>query len=505
MERRLQSSWSKWKKQSQSLQSLGRGVMLLAAVSTASVSGLAYELPNVPPAPIERGLVQQLQAMSKGIEQVADHAKKAIVYVSISKQARQQRGLVNPLEEFFFGPRFRDRGREGRRQPQPRQQEGVGSGFIVDLDKGYIVTNNHVIEDADEISLKLGNGETYDGKIVGRDPNTDIAVVQIKDSKYKRQGLAALSFADSDKVGMGQFVVAIGAPFRLEATLSFGVVSALGRDNLRLTRIGDFIQTDAAINPGNSGGPLLDMFGKVIGVNTAIYSPSGGYAGIGFAVPSNITKNIALQLINDGKVTRGYLGVTLKELDKDLAAGFDLPKGVTGALVTQVSDDSPAKDADLEEGDIIAEVNGKSIESVGDLVKTIGLIKPGTKTKLGYYRDGKKRSITIKIGAFPDQETRLASANEQSKVGVVVAAMNDELRSRYGIESRQGVIIVETEPGSRAERAGLREGDAILQVNRQKVTSPRQALNLMKGKKNIILRIERQGSYDFIALNMSRD
>ena len=245
--------------------------------------GFSYEIPRAPANTNVSSNIKALQQMSEGISELAANANKAVVFVSISKTIKGMPfGEINPFE-FFFGPQFRG---HPRGQAPERKQKGVGSGFIIDLKKGLILTNNHVIEGADEISLKLANGETYDGKVLGRDKNTDVAVVKIKDKKYNRKGLGVLNLADSKKTKVGQFVIALGAPFGLEASLSFGVISALGRGNLQITNLGNFIQTDAAINPGNSGGPLLNMDGQVIGINTAIYSRSGSSAGIGFAVPA---------------------------------------------------------------------------------------------------------------------------------------------------------------------------------------------------------------------------
>ena len=335
--------------------------LIMVALFSTGLPVYAYELPKGGRAPLDQEAVSHIAKISKGISTIASHAQKGVVFVSVSKTIK---GLpfnyVNPFD-FFFGDPFRGGGGQPDRAPEQRQ-EGVGSGFFVDLDKGYILTNNHVIEGADEIHLKLANGLSYDGKVVGRDKNTDVAIVQITDEKFKRRDLVALSLMEnSDSVEVGELAIALGAPFGLEASISLGVVSAIGRGNLSITALGNFIQTDAAINPGNSGGPLLNTKSEVIGVNTAIYSKSGGYNGIGFAIPANLVREVANQLINKGKVERGYLGVILSEIDPQFTEELGIPEGTKGVLIRSVEPDSQAAKAGMEAGDVVTAVDGRAV------------------------------------------------------------------------------------------------------------------------------------------------
>lgn len=481
-------------------------ILIFAGMSALVTSPLsAYSLPPAPAASnIEN--TEVLQRLSKGIAAIARDANEAIVFVSVYKTAEGlPRGMVDPFE-FFFGPgrRFPNEQQQDR---APRREGGLGSGFFVDLEKGYIVTNNHVVQGADEIQLKLANGLSYEGKIVGRDPNTDIAVVQVKDTKFNRKGLRALSIGDSEKVEVGDFVVALGAPFGLEASLSFGVVSALGRGNLDITRLGNFIQTDAAINPGNSGGPLLDVSGQVIGVNTAIYSRSGAYNGIGFAVPSNLARNVAEQLINSGYIRRGYLGVYLQPIDEDLRGGLNIPANVKGgALVARVAAGGPADKAGIEPGDVVTTVNNQEMKNSSEIVNTIGLMKPGTTVDLAVWRDGKKRDLKLTIGQHPDDEAggaRTASASEQDKArpfGMSISNWSKDLQSRFNFESKNGAVVTQVEPDSGAERSGLRPGDVILKADDKAVENADAFRRLTKGKAKVLVWIERATEYYFVQL-----
>jgi serine protease Do len=468
-----------------------------------SPGGFAYELPDGDSTAHMQAAreTENLQGLSRGISAIAKSANKALVFVSISKTVKGvPMGMVDPFE-FFFGP-----GRGGQPEQAPQQkQEGLGSGFFVDLEKGYIITNNHVVEGADEITLKLANEETYPGIVVGRDENTDVAVVQVKDKNFKRAGLDALMLDNSDNLGVGEFVVALGAPFGLESSLSFGVVSALGRGNLQITKLGNFIQTDAAINPGNSGGPLIGMSGKVVGVNTAIFSRSGGYAGIGFAVPANLARRIANRLINDGKVERGYIGVGLQSLDEELSQSLGLPKGSTGTLVRQVLEDGPAGKAGLEPGDVIVSADGSKIVRDSDLQNTIGLKKPGDRVEITYYRNGKPRTVQVRIEKFPDGEKISSTEGEEresapDESGLRVENNSSAYQKKFHLESKGGAVIVAVKRNSAAERSGLQAGDLILSVNGTRVRDAAAARSLLDRSGRLLLRIEREGEYFFVPL-----
>lgn len=496
-----------------SLSSLG---LLMGSLGDVGY-GQAYKLPQAPPATTTEN-AQILQKISKGVATIAKQANQAIVFVSIYKDVKgMPPGMIDPFE-FFFGPRGprqphedppHNRGGRGPQpQPQGRREGGVGSGFFVDLNRGYILTNNHVVQDADEIQLKLANGQSYEGKIVGRDQNTDVAVVQVKDPKFDRKGLASLAIGDSEAVEVGDFVLALGAPFGLEASLSFGVVSAIGRGNLDITKLGNFIQTDAAINPGNSGGPLLDMTGQVIGVNTAIFSKSGAYNGIGFAVPSNLVRSIADQLISSGKIQRGFLGVGLQPIDKELQTSLGLPDGVQGgALVAWVQKGSPASQAGIEPGDVITEVNGVNMKVHSEIVNTIGLMKPGTKVQLTIYRDGKKRAESVTIGQHPEDIAQgkadqgpKGSSDKNQVFGMTVSNFSEELGNQYNLESKSGALITNVEPDGAADRAGLRAGDLILKVDNKKVQNAGDFYRMIKGKPKSLIWIERAGQFYFVQL-----
>lgn len=485
--------------------------LLASLLVTAPIS--AYQVPAAPGTSSEEN-IQLLQKISKGVSAIAKDASKAIVFVSVYKNVQSMpMGMIDPFE-FFFGPRGpggqfpdpRDPRGGGGGGPQ-RREGGLGSGFFIDLKQGYILTNNHVVSEADEIEVKLANGETYEAKIVGRDPNTDVAVVKVKKDDFNRNGLAQLALANSDRVAVGDFVIALGAPFGLEASLSFGIVSAIGRGNLDITRLGNFIQTDAAINPGNSGGPLIDMYGQVIGVNTAIYSRSGGYNGIGFSVPSNLVRTISEQLINEGRIQRGYLGVLLQPIDEDLQKGLNLPNEIKGgALVARVVDGGPADKGGLEAGDVITEVNGQVMKEHSAIVNAIGLMKPGSKVQLKYYRDGKSKVTSVTIDKHPDDERiddQRGSGRGDSKdmpFGMGVTNLTNNLRSQYRLESKVGAVVTDVQTDSAADRAGLRPGDCILKVDGKKIENADQFKKAIKGKNRLLVWIERSGEFYFVTL-----
>lgn len=477
--------------------------VLIGTSTLNSGSSFGYSLPDNPH-PIEKiENTETLQRMSKGIASIAKQANQAIVFVSVYKTAEGlPRGTVDPFE-FFFGPGRKYPGEQ--EQPQ-RREGGLGSGFFVDLEKGYIITNNHVVQSADEIQLKLSNGLTYEGTIVGRDQNTDIAVVQVKDPKFNRKGLTALNIGNSDQVEVGDFVVALGAPFGLEASLSFGVVSALGRGNLDITKLGNFIQTDAAINPGNSGGPLMDTSGKVIGVNTAIYSRSGAYNGIGFAVPSNLVKNVAEQLVTTGYIKRGYLGVYLQPFDDDLRGGLNLPDSVKGgALVARVAGGSPADKAGITPGDVVSAVNGTDMKNSSEIVNTIGLMKPGSTVEMAVWRDGKRKDVKVNIGQHPDDDTSnnktvAVQPDKDLPFGMNIANRTKDLASKFGITSKSGAVVTQVQRDGAAERSGLKPGDIILKADGKKVDSADSFRKITQGKSKVLVWIERATEFYFVQL-----
>ncbi len=360
--------------------------------------------------------------------------------------------------------------------PRAEPQRGAGSGVIVSED-GYILTNNHVVQNADKIEVTLDNGKTHKATVVGTDPDTDLAVIKIE-----AENLPALTFADSNAIEVGDTVLAVGNPFGLGQTVTSGMVSALGRATMGLA-YEDFIQTDAAINPGNSGGALVDTNGRLVGINTAILSRSGGFQGIGFAIPANLARNVMQQLATDGKVTRGFLGVFLDELTPELAEQFGLEENTKGVLISDVSEDTPAEKAGLEHGDIIVSVNGRSYNSLRELRFAVANLRPGEEAEFKIIRDGDEKTIDVEIGSRDGDVAALNpnvdKADEGSLNGVQVANLDPRLRRQYGVQSRtQGALIVEVDPESASYEAGLRPGMVILEINRQRVTDADEAVQL---------------------------
>jgi len=486
-----------------SIHCFGRYLLSLAFCLNAATSLAApYTLPGNGEKPLNDENIQLLQKISKGVSTVAKHAEKAVVFVSVYKTVRGlPPGMIDPFEFFFGNP---NGGMQRRGEPrQQRREEGLGSGFIIDLSQGYIMTNNHVVQDADEIQLKFPNGDTHEAKIVGRDPNTDIAIVQVKEKSFNKSGLSQLVLGNSDTVDVGDFAVAVGAPYGLEASVSFGIISAIGRGSLSITQMGNFIQTDAAINPGNSGGPLLNASGQVIGMNTAIYSRSGGYNGIGFAVPSNLVRRIAEQLIGGGKVTRGYIGVGLQPIDSELQKSLNLPKDSGGTLVARVVDGGPADKAGIEPGDVITSVNKKSVKNESEAINAIGLMSPGTSVNITIVRNGKTREVVAKIGEYPSDDVQVAKTKsgnrEDTAYGLSLQKLTPEKRQQFNLDSKQGLLVISVAEGSEGERVGLQVGDLIMAVNNKPVTDTQNFKSLIKQSgARVLLRIERAGQYFFV-------
>ncbi len=421
------------------------------------------------------------ELISKSFTNVAKKATPAVVFVKVEGVASEDEfsgapGFQNPFDPFgddlfnrFFGMPF-----QGRPQkPQPQQSQG--SGFLVSAD-GYIMTNNHVIKGADKISVVLNDGRELDATVVGCDSHTDIAVLKV-DGK----DLPFLTLGNSDTLDVGEFVIAIGSPFQLEASLTVGVVSAKGRQNLKITDLEDFIQTDAAINPGNSGGPLLNLKSEVVGINTAIVSRSGGYMGIGFAIPSNMVTNIMNQIMDNGVVTRGFLGVSLQPVDKDIADAFALDKA-EGVLISDVVKDSPADKAGIKQGDIILEYNNIPVKSLGSFRNEISLMRPGTTLDLKINRKGNIVMIRATLGTASDNNTSL---------GLEVQNLNPELAKQMGLNpNEEGVVITKVKPGSPSAMAGMHPGFIILAVNHKKISNStefNEAVNESQNKKRVLI------------------
>ena len=427
-----------------------------------------------------------LKQASKAFSSVAKKAAPAVVFIKVEKTIGT--GGAVPFgnsDPFGF---FNDR------QPREYHQMGQGSGFIISKD-GYILTNNHVVGDADTITVKLSDGRQFKARRIGGDEKSDVAVIKIDGNN-----LPILPLGNSDELEVGEWVIAIGNPFGLAETLTFGIVSAKGRNTVGINDYEDFIQTDAAINPGNSGGPLINLEGQAVGINSAIFSSTGGSVGIGFAIPINMARSIKDQLLRDGKVTRGQLGVIIGELTPELADYFGT-SNLKGVLVSEVMKGSPAERAGLEAGDIILKINNLEVEGIGQLRNTIAMITPGTKVELLIYRNGKEKPVTVSIAELSDTIVQTsaseAGASElPSKLGLTVEDLTVETRRYYGLQPGEGVVVSNVAPESRAFEAGIRQGTMIISVNRQKVGSVQEFGKALKasvetGKVLLLIRDQR--------------
>jgi Do/DeqQ family serine protease len=448
------------------------GVLFLLLVLSLSCAQAA--LPNVT---VEGKPFPSLAPMLKQVN-------PAVVNISTFSRREQQ---YNPLLNDPFFRRFFDLPEEFESEPQvpEKRQQSAGSGVIVDADDGIVMTNYHVIRNADEVFVSLIDGRNLEAEVVGTDPQLDIAIL-----KVEADDLTEVRIADSSRLEVGDFVVAIGNPFGLGQTVTTGIVSALGRSGLGIEGYENFIQTDASINPGNSGGALVNLAGELVGINTAIISPAGGNVGIGFAIPANMAKASMAQIIEFGEVRRGQIGVGIQDITPDLREAFNLEKGQFGVLVTNVFDDTPAAEAGLKTGDIIVEVDGRETRSAAQLRSRIGIKKIGDEVLLTFLRDGKRMQREVNIGA--------ASSS--------VAKTEDlpELLAGLRIDNNpdgDGVLVVGLDPNSPAAYSGLRPGDVIVGTNKRRVRdieSFRAALRL--SDPSILLRVERNGGSLYIVI-----
>jgi len=403
-----------------------------------------------------------LRALEDAFVSVADRVTPAVVNVSVKAKRTAPEGESSEREERFrefFGPEFFERYFR-RRQPH-EDARSTGSGVIVDP-RGYILTNNHVVESAGSVEVRLSDDRKFPAAIVGRDPKTDLAVLKIDAAGG---ALPVAPLGDSDKLRAGQWAIAIGNPFGLDRTVTIGHISATGRTHVGVAAYEAFIQTDASINPGNSGGPLLNIEGKVIGINTAIVSSGQG---IGFSIPINMARDIMTQLISTGKVVRGWLGIVIQELTPELAESFGVKRD-GGVLVADVTKDSPAESAGLKPGDIIVEFNGQAIKDVTDLQKRVAAVEPGRGTPLVVMRDKVSTPLTVKVGEQPGEETAAAPRPKEETLGLTVEPLDPDASRRFKLTAKSGVVVTDVVPGSSGDQAGIRPGDAILEVNRQPV------------------------------------
>jgi serine protease Do len=415
------------------------------------------------------------------------------IFVELSDRVKPAVVNISPAPIRTSEPNSKTPPRRGERAPNA---PGSGSGVIIDK-KGYIVTNNHVVGDAEEVEVRLSDRRKLIGKVIGKDPDTDLAVVKVETSG----DLPVVSFGDSTKVKVGQWVIAVGNPFGLDRTVTIGVVSALGRENVNLSRYEDFIQTDASINPGNSGGPLFNIRGEAIGINTAIINFAQG---IGFAIPSNMVQQVTAQLIAKGKVTRGWLGVGIQPVTDDLASKFGVKEG-EGVLVNEVFDGDPAAKAGIQPGDVIIKVEGKPVDTPQTLSRLVAAIPPGKKAELQVIRDGKIRNLAVELGERKEEAVvaSIPKTAPESMLGIDVQDLTAELAERFKIKDEKGVLVTKVETGSAAEQEGLREGDLIREVNRERIDNVDQfksSISKLKKEESVLLRVIREGRAFYVVL-----
>ena len=446
--------------------------------------------------------------------------KPAVVNISTSGKVRNRSTVERPNFQFppgspfedFFDRFYGDRDfshNEGRkkRQPPARKTQALGSGFIIS-DDGYVVTNNHVIENADEIEVITQDGTHYPATLKGTDSKTDLAVLKIESKKP----LPYVEFGDSDRARVGDWILAIGNPFGLGGTATTGIISARGRD-INTGPLDDYLQIDAPINRGNSGGPLFDTSGRVIGINTAIYSPNGGSVGIGFAIPSSMAKSVITQLKNKGHVDRGWLGVQIQTVTDDLAESLGLDEK-QGALVADVVKDSPAERAGVKVGDVILGFNGKPVKKMRDLPRLVADIEAGSKIHMLVLRNGKEKSLTASIGESPADE-QVASLevgrtdSETPTLGLSLASLTDDRRRQYRIDKKtNGVLVVKVDRAGPAAEKGVRTGDVIKKVGSTVVTKPQDVIDAVKklgdsDRVTVLLLLTRDGNDQFIAIRLT--
>ncbi len=464
---------------------LGLALLLTTGLSP---TGSAYAKDKV----ISQESSKLLGKLSDALAEVAEVARPAVVNISTTSTVTMEENPMfnDPFFRRFFGDQF-DHG-----QKRKFKSSALGSGVIVSAD-GYILTNNHVVKGADEIKVILYDKREFKGKIVGTDPRTDLAVVKIQ-----AKDLPTVKIGDSGKLKTGDVVLAIGNPFGLNQTITMGIVSAVGRSNIGLADFEDFIQTDAAINPGNSGGALVNTNGELVGINTAIFSTSGGYMGIGFAIPSDMARSVMDSIIKHGKVIRGWLGVSIQNLTPELAKSLGM-KETAGALVGGVEKDSPADKAGMKRGDLIIQFGGKKVEDPTGLRNMVAGSAPGTKAEIKVVRDQKEQALTVTLGEFQEKKTAKKIDYNNALKGITVQELTPSLRDRMGIpENVNGVIIANISEDSPAQEA-LQMHDVIMEVNRKAITNFSdydQAVSKIGEKDSVLLLIYRDGASIYITI-----
>ena len=468
--------------------------------------------------PLSTAQAKTFENAPSSFADIVEDLLPAVVNISSTQKLEEPEDFPE-LPQFPDGSPFQDFFEDfmERRNGMPlAPQASLGSGFVIDAEQGYIITNNHVVRDADEVRVTFHDDETLTAEVIGTDDKTDLAVIKV-DTKEKK--LTAVNFGNSDILRVGDWIVAIGNPFGLGGTVTAGIVSARQRD-INAGPYDDFIQTYASINRGNSGGPMFDLKGEVIGINTAIFSPSGGSVGIGFAIPSALAQPVIDQIIKFGRTRRGWLGVRIQQVTEEIAESLSLAKA-TGALVATVTPDGPADKAGLKAGDIILEINGKKVTEMRELPRLVAESSIDSDAEITYWRDSQKGTTKVKIGELEKaEEEGLVSSGEDEKpaeglevdsVGLSLNKITDMMRRDYAIPNTvDGVVISTVEPKSEAAKKGLFEGDVIVEINQQAVNDPEKAKSIIEkagenGRPSVLLLVNREGEVRFLALKLKTD
>jgi serine protease Do len=444
---------------------------------------------------------------SDAFEKASQKVNPSIVPIFAKQVVEVQNPFAFPTDPFrdFFGDDFFKRFFGTPPEQQKQTVHSLGSGVIVATD-GYILTNNHVVDGAEELTVVLADKKKYPAKLIGTDPQTDMAVIKINATD-----LTAATLGNSDEVKVGQWVIAVGNPFQLMHTVTAGIISAKGRSQMGLADYEDFIQTDAAINPGNSGGALADLDGNVIGINTAINSPSGGNVGIGFAIPINMASQVMQALISKGKVTRGYVGLLLQDLDEDLAKAMKL-KNSQGVLVGDVTAGGPADKAGIKRGDVIIEIDGKKVENSFQLRNIVAQAKPGTSVTFTLIREGQQIQVKVLLGERPRElgagrptEEKQPKEQTYQKLGISAQTLTPDIAEQLGYKNQEGVVIIDVAGGSPAEDAGLQQGDLIMEINQVKIRTIQNfktVLDRLKSGDSAALLIRRGENTFYVAIQI---
>ena len=460
--------------------------IMTCVIAIMAVGIIAFNAPSVQADDSQDAAIAKLHQQSQAFVQVAKRTTPAVVHISVVRSVSMPN---NGFEFFRNHPFFRDNPQR-KQAPSKRKQEGAGSGVIIDP-RGYILSNHHVVDKAEEVTVTLNDRRKFKAKVIGSDSKTDVAVIKIE-----AKNLPVAPLGNSSSLQVGQWVLAIGNPFGLSQTVTAGIVSAKGRSGVGITEYEDFIQTDAAINPGNSGGPLINLHGEVVGINTAILSRSGGYQGIGFAIPVNQARTIMEQIISSGKVQRSWLGVQIEEVTPDIAQAFGLNE-VAGCLVQQIFPKSPAKKAGLRSGDIILYFDGQKITRSAQLRNTVATTPAGTKVPVEIFRNQKRQTIHVVLGDIekatwgeqavaPQQEQPQDSAVIES-MGIEIQQLTPDLAEALGVQTDKGVVITNIQEGSPASRSSLRTNDVISEINRVKIRSISDAKKVLSQQKELFL------------------